>query len=262
MSDNILAIKNLVIAFGGLKAVDDVSMSVKPGEFVGVIGPNGAGKTTFFNSITGNLTPTSGTIEFMDRSIVRKTPSKISNMGISRTFQNIRIFPKMTVRENVNTALHSTPKYSVFTAFLGLPVVKREQQRVDKEAGEFLELMGLTKYADDLAGSLPYGQQRRLEIARALANHPKLLLLDEPAAGMNNDECNELIEMLTSLHRQFNLTTIMIEHHIDIVVKCCSQIYVLNLGGILAKGSPEEIQSNPEVIKAYLGERKDILEDE
>lgn len=252
----ILNIQDLVIAFGGLRAVDNVSVHVNQGEFLGVIGPNGAGKTTFFNSITGNLVPTSGSIVFEGRSIVRKTPAQISNLGISRTFQNIRIFPKMTVLENVSTALHSIPQYSVLSAVLGLPVVKREQQRVENAAKEFIDILGLSEHAKKQAGALAYGLQRRLEIARALASSPKLLLLDEPAAGMNNDECNELIGLLCWLHQNFNLTTIIIEHHIDIVLRCCSRIYVLNLGRVLAEGNPGEIQTNPDVIKAYLGERR------
>lgn len=252
----LLDINHMTIAFGGLKAVNDVSMKIYPGEFVGLIGPNGAGKTTFFNSITGNVTPTSGTITFDGRNLAKKKPNQISNYGISRTFQNIRIFPKMTVLENVTIPMHSTPSYSVWAAMLGLPKIKQKQQEIQLLAMEFLHDLGLEEYKDRQAGTLAYGLQRRLEIARAMAASPKLLLLDEPAAGMNNDECNELVELLLQIYRNNALTIILIEHHIEFVLKLCSKIYVLNLGQLLAQGTPEEIQSNPEVIKAYLGERR------
>jgi len=244
------------IAFGGLRAIENVSIQVNEDEFVGLIGPNGAGKTTFFNSISGYVRPSNGKILFNGKSLIRKSPSKISNYGISRTFQNIRLFPKMTVLENASIPIHSTPKYSVWAALLGLPVVKRVQIETEKRAMEYLSILGLEEHKDRQAGTLPYGSQRRLEIARALAASPKLLLLDEPAAGMNNDECNELIELLRDIHKRFNLTVMMIEHHIDIVLKLCPRIYVLNLGQILTEGTPKQIQTDPRVIKAYLGERR------
>ena len=190
------------------------------------------------------------------RSIAGKLPYEIARSGIARTFQNIRLFPKMTVLDNVSIPMHSTPKYSVWAAMLGLPSVKRVQIDTEKRALEFLSIMGLVEHKDRQAGTLPYGLQRRLEIARALAASPKLLLLDEPAAGMNNDECNELIELLRGIYKTFNLTVVMIEHHIDIVMKLCSRIYVLNLGKVLAEGTPKQIQTDPQVIKAYLGERR------
>jgi branched-chain amino acid transport system ATP-binding protein len=244
------------IVFGGLRAIENVSVQVSEDEFIGLIGPNGAGKTTFFNAITGYVKPSCGEILFDGKSLARKPPSKIANCGISRTFQNIRLFPKMTVLENVSTPMHSTPKYSVWAAMLGLPVVKRVQAETDRRAMEFLEILGLGEHKNRQAGTLPYGLQRRLEIARALAASPKLLLLDEPAAGMNNDECSELIELLREIHKMFSLTVMMIEHHIDIVLKLCSRIYVLNLGQLLAEGTPKQIQTDPKVIKAYLGERR------
>ncbi|MCD8234640.1 MAG: ABC transporter ATP-binding protein [Cloacibacillus porcorum] len=252
----ILDVSHMSIAFGGLRALEDVSVQVNENEFVGLIGPNGAGKTTFFNSITGYIRPSEDKILFNGENLVRKPPSKIANYGISRTFQNIRLFPKMTVLDNVSIPMHSTPKYSVWAAMLGLPSVKRVQIDTEKRALEFLSIMGLVEHKDRQAGTLPYGLQRRLEIARALAASPKLLLLDEPAAGMNNDECNELIELLRGIYKTFNLTVVMIEHHIDIVMKLCSRIYVLNLGKVLAEGTPKQIQTDPQVIKAYLGERR------
>ena len=252
----ILDVSHMSIAFGGLRALEDVSVQVNENEFVGLIGPNGAGKTTFFNSITGYIRPSEGKILFNGENLVRKPPSKIANYGISRTLQNIRLFPKMTVLDNVSIPMHSTPKYSVWAAMLGLPSVKRVQIDTEKRALEFLSIMGLVEHKDRQAGTLPYGLQRRLEIARALAASPKLLLLDEPAAGMNNDECNELIELLRGIYKTFNLTVVMIEHHIDIVMKLCSRIYVLNLGKVLAEGTPKQIQTDPQVIKAYLGERR------
>ena len=258
VNDALVNIENLEIAFGGLKAIDNVSIKIKNGEFIGLIGPNGAGKTTFFNSITGNVVPTSGKIIFGAKNIIKEKPSVISNHGISRTFQNIRLFSKMTVLQNVSIAMHSTPGYSIFSAALGLPIVKKQQKLIETKALEFLSVLGLEEYKDRQAGTLSYGLQRKLEIARALANSPKLLLLDEPAAGMNNDECNELINILKSIYKRFNISIILIEHHIDIVLNLCSRIYVLNLGRLLAEGSPEEIQSNQDVIKAYLGERRNI----
>lgn len=252
----LLNIDHMTIAFGGLKAVNDVSLKVNKGEFIGLIGPNGAGKTTFFNSITGNVSPTSGKIIFDGHNLAKKRPDQISHYGISRTFQNIRIFPKMTVLENVMIPMHSTPKYSMWTAMLGLPAVKKQQAATQERAMGFLRDLDLDRYSDRQAGTLAYGLQRRLEIARALAASPSLLLLDEPAAGMNNDECNELVDLLQRIYKQYDLTVILIEHHIDFVLKLCSRIYVLNLGQLLAEGTPEEIQSNPEVVRAYLGERR------
>lgn len=252
----LLDINHMSIAFGGLKAIDDVSIQIHKGEFVGLIGPNGAGKTTFFNSITGNVQPTGGSIQFDGHNLRKKHPDQIARYGISRTFQNIRIFPKMTVLENVETPMHSVPRYSLFSAMLGLKVVKKNQKETEERALEYLHDLGLEEFRDREAGTLPYGMQRRLEIARALAVSPKLLLLDEPAAGMNNDECNELVELLRRIYQQYDLTVVLIEHHIEFVMKLCSQIYVLNLGHLLASGKPQDIQNDPEVIKAYLGQRR------
>ena len=252
----VLSVDHLTMRFGGLTAIGHVSVHVDEGDFLGLIGPNGAGKTTFFNSITGNIVPTEGTITYLGNSLVKKSPDRISHMGISRTFQNIRIFPKMTVLENVCLPLHSRPNYDIFSAMLGLPTAKKKDVAMEQEALEFLKFLGIEEYKDHEAGALAYGLQRRLEIARALAAHPKLLLLDEPAAGMNNDECVELVKLLKEIHQHFKLTIVLIEHHIDVVYNLCNRIYVLNLGRLLAEGTPQEIQSNPEVIHAYLGERR------
>jgi branched-chain amino acid transport system ATP-binding protein len=254
--DTILNINDLTMQFGGLVAVDKVSLNVSKGDFLGIIGPNGAGKTTVFNVITGNLVPTSGSVEFEGNSIIKKDPARISHLGISRTFQNIRIFPKMTALENVSIPLHSKPTYDVFSAMLGLPFTKRRDQAIREEAMSYLGELGIEEYYAHQAGALSYGLQRRLEIARALAARPRLLLLDEPAAGMNNNECAELVEMLNSTQKKHGLTIILIEHHVDVVMELCNRIYVLHLGKLLAEGTSREIQSNPEVISAYLGERR------
>lgn len=253
---SLLTIENLSIVFGGLRALDDVSVSINEGEFVGLIGPNGAGKSTFFNCVTGYVPPTEGTITMNGKIFKNMSPAKVSREGISRTFQNIRIFPRMSVSENVCVPMHSQPKYSIFTAMLGLPVVKKSRVEVEERANDLLKMLGLLEYKDRQAGTLAYGLQRRLEIARALATSPKLLLLDEPAAGMNNDEVNELMSLLCEIKARYNLTIILIEHHIDMVLQLCPRIYVLNLGKILTEGTPEEIQNNPQVISAYLGNRR------
>ena len=257
MSDKVLfELKDISVQFGGLRASDHVSFDVKEGEIFGLIGPNGAGKTTIFNVITGNVAPVEGDVLLDGKSLLNLSPDKIARTGISRTFQNIRLFPKMSVAENISIGFHCVPMYSRLEAMLGLPSVRKAEKEVSQKVAEMMEIFGLTQYADMRAGNLAYGLQRKLEIARALATSPKLLLLDEPAAGMNNDECNELVELLLQIYRNNALTIILIEHHIEFVLKLCSKIYVLNLGQLLAQGTPEEIQSNPEVIKAYLGERR------
>lgn len=249
-------IKNLTIQFGELKAVNDASFSVKEGEFFGLIGPNGAGKTTCFNAMTGGVKARGGEILFGGSSVLNKRPQEICRMGVSRTYQNIRLFSNMSALENVEIGLHAVPKYSRLAALLNLPVVRRVEKECREEAYALLERFGLEAYAGMTAGNLPYGIQRKLEIARALATHPKYLLLDEPAAGMNNDECNELVALLRKTHRDFELTTILIEHHMDLVVSLCDRICVLNLGQVLANDVPNEIQNNPDVVKAYLGNRR------
>ena len=249
----ILDVSHMSIAFGGLRALEDVSVQVNENEFVGLIGPNGAGKTTFFNSITGYIRPSEGKILFNGENLVRKPPSKIANYGISRTFQNIRLFPKMTVLDNVSIPMHSTPKYSVWAAMLGLPSVKRVQIDTEKRALEFLSIMGLVEHKDRQAGTLPYGLQRRLEIARALAASPKLLLLDEPAAGMNPQETQDLTDFIQQIRKEYDLTIFMIEHHMDLVMRISDRIYVLDFGKLIAQGTPVAVQNDQRVIEAYLG---------
>lgn len=256
MPNEAIEVKNVTIQFDSLKANNDVSFSVHEGEVFGLIGPNGAGKTTLFNAMTGSLVPTSGEILFEGKSVLRKRPDEICHMDISRTYQNIRLFSQLSVIENVEIALHSTPCYSRLAAFLGLPVVKRVERETREEAKKLLQRFDLQDQAEKKAGSLPYAMQRKLEIARALATKPRFLLLDEPAAGMNNDECNELVALLRSIHEEFQLTTVIIEHHMDLVSKLCDRLCVLNLGEVLMVDLPSAVQSDPRVIAAYLGNRR------
>jgi branched-chain amino acid transport system ATP-binding protein len=258
MSEEILNIKNLTVDFGGVRAVNNVSIKLEPGEFVGLIGPNGAGKTTILNLITNAIKPTTGEIIFKGKSILGKSPDLICQLGISRTFQNIRLFPQMTAYENVELGLHSKPHYSLAEAFIRTPRARKIEVDTRKKAMELLEIVNLKEHSHARASSLPYGLQRRLEMARAMATNPELLLLDEPAAGMNDDECNDLVQLIRQIHTTMKYTIIMIEHHMNVVMDLCrdSRIYVLNLGSLLTVGTPTEIQSNPDVIRAYLGERK------
>ncbi len=250
-------VKDVSVQFGGLRASDHVSFDVKEGEIFGLIGPNGAGKTTIFNVITGSIVPVEGDIILDGKSLLKMSPDKIARSGISRTFQNIRLFPKMTVAENVAIGYHCKPMYSRLEAMLGLPSVRRAEEEVKRKVADMLAIFGLTEYADMRAGNLAYGLQRKLEIARALATSPKLLLLDEPAAGMNNDECIELSKLLRQIQKQFKVTIIIIEHHIDLVVDLCDRICVLNLGKVLKIDVPHVIQNDEEVIQSYLGSRKE-----
>ncbi len=258
MSDELLALRDVSVQFGGVRAVHNVSLSLKAGEFVGLIGPNGAGKTTLFNLITSSARPTSGHILFKGVSIVGRSPDRLSHMGISRTFQNIRLFPQMTVFENVALGLHSAPQYTLFEAFIRTPRARRAERAAQETVRELLAGVDLSAYAGERAGNLPYGLQRRLELARAMATSPDLLLLDEPAAGMNEDECADLVGLIRRIHDARQYAIILIEHHMNVVMDLCarSRIYVLNLGELLAMGAPAEIQANPLVIQAYLGERK------
>ena len=256
----ILEVRNLTVDFGGVRAVNNVSLALQAGELVGLIGPNGAGKTTVFNLITNSVKATSGEILFKERSILGKTPDQICRLGISRTFQNIRLFPQMTAYENVEMGLHNTPLYTIFESFFRTPRARTIEKNTRKRALELLEIVDLKEYSHERASSLPYGLQRRLEMARAMATRPELLLLDEPAAGMNDDECKDLVQLVRRIHNEMKYTIIVIEHHMNVVMDLCtgSHIYVLNLGSLMSTGSPAEIQSNPDVIKAYLGERKNV----
>jgi branched-chain amino acid transport system ATP-binding protein len=252
----LFTLENIVMQFGGLTAVNDFSIDIQPGELVGLIGPNGAGKTTVFNVITGFMNPSCGRVLWQGEEITRLSVHQITDRGIARTFQNIRLFTDMTVLENVLVSFHHKIRSFFWEAMLSLPTYAREEKRVREEAEEFLEEMGLLHLIGEKAGALSYGQQRRLEIARALATDPKLLLLDEPAAGMNPQETMELAQLVRVLRKKYGLTIILIEHDMKFVMGLCERIKVLEYGITIAEGTPAEIQSNPEVIRAYLGEQK------
>ena len=272
---NVLRVENVTMQFGGVVAVDDLSMEVNEGEIVALIGPNGAGKTTAFNVITGVYAPTNGQVLFNGKKVVENhphgkmrrqykgkhlgdyksvlepTPDKLTRMGMARTFQNIRLWKSMTVFDNVLIAKHLRRSSNMFTAMFRINA--REEARQRAEVLELLRVVGLEDVKDELATSLPYGKQRRLEIARALATDPKLLLLDEPAAGMNPQETLELAEFIREIREKFHKTILLIEHHMDLVMGIADRIYVLDFGELIAQGTPEEIQNNARVIDAYLG---------
>ena len=275
MSENVLHVENVTMQFGGVVAVNNLSLDVNKNEIVALIGPNGAGKTTAFNCITGVYEPTNGLVAFNGETIlenhpqgkmvsmykgenadkykhiIRKTPDQITKLGVARTFQNIRLFSNLTVFENVLIAKHMRAKQNIFSATFRLNM--KEENRMRKEAMELLDMQNMLHLKDEIASSLPYGLQRRVEIARALATDPKLLLLDEPAAGMNPQETNELTEFIGRIRDDFKLTVFMIEHHMDLVMDISDRIYVLDFGKLIADGTPDEIQNNQRVIDAYLG---------
>ncbi len=240
--------------FGGLRAVSNFEVDIAPGELVGLIGPNGAGKTTAFNILTGVYEPTEGQIEFAGKSVVGLKPYQITQRGIARTFQNIRLFADLSVLDNVKIAYHFHVQYGLLESLFRVGRYHKEEAEIEEKAIKFLEIFQLADKKDEIAKNLPYGEQRRLEIARALAAQPKLLLLDEPAAGMNPQETQQLMEMIRWIKTKFDLTILLIEHDMSLVMGVCERIYVLDYGSIIASGTPEEIKNNPRVIEAYLGE--------
>lgn len=254
-TQNVLKLSSMVMQFGGVVAIDNLNLEVNKNEIVAIIGPNGAGKTTAFNCITGIYTPTSGDILFEGKSILHKKPNQITELGIARTFQNIRLFKQLSVYDNVLTAVHLRHKDNIFSATFRLN--SAEEKAMREETENFLLHQDLLKYKDDVSQSLPYGLQRRLEISRALATKPKLLLLDEPAAGMNPQETLELTEYIKKLRDEYNLSILLIEHHMDLVMDISDRIYVIDFGKPIAVGTPNEIQNDKRVISAYLGVNED-----
>ncbi len=249
----LLSVIGLTRDFGGIRAVDSFSFDVPEGSVTGIIGPNGAGKTTVFNLITGVYRPTAGDILFKGESIGGHRPDRIVRAGIARTFQNIRLFNRRSCLENVLTPLLQRERSSFFAALAGTPSARRTERSLREKAFDLLTSLGLDRYASLQANTLPYGLQRKLEIARALATDPSLLLLDEPAAGMNPEETRSLARLIADVKEKFAVTVLLIEHHMDLVMNICSPVIVINFGALLAEGTPEEVRANPDVVAAYLG---------
>ena len=254
MADALLKVRNLGISFGGLRAVDNFNMTIEKGELYGLIGPNGAGKTTVFNMLTGVYKPTDGEILLDGQNITGKNTIEINKSGIARTFQNIRLFSDMSVIDNVKVGLHNQIKYSAASGIFRMPGFFKGEREMNDRAMELLKVFSLEKEAKYLASNLPYGKQRKLEIARALATNPKLLLLDEPAAGMNPNETQELMDTIRFVRDNFDMTILLIEHDMKLVSGICEKLTVLNFGQVLTSGSTANVLKNPEVIVAYLGE--------
>lgn len=252
--ETMLSVTSLGISFGGLRAVNEFNLEIKKGQLYGLIGPNGAGKTTVFNLLTGVYKPDEGIVKLDGQNITGKKTIDINKAGIARTFQNIRLFKKMSVLDNVKVALHNHYHYSTIEGILRLPKYFKVEKAMNKRAMELLTVFGLEKYADNLASNLPYGQQRKLEIARALATEPKLLLLDEPAAGMNPNETQELMDTIRFVRDKYDITILLIEHDMKLVAGICEELTVLNFGQVLAQGKTSDVLNDPQVITAYLGE--------
>ena len=253
MSNPVLKADHLGISFGGLKAVEGFDLEIRENELVGLIGPNGAGKTTVFNMLTGVYQPTEGAVYLDGNLMAGKKPHQMVKAGIARTFQNIRLFKKMTVIDNVRVAFNLHMKYSVLQSILRTPLVWKEEEEIDRKARELLSVFNMEGLADHIAANLPYGQQRKLEIARALATNPKVLLLDEPAAGMNPTETAELMEAISIIRKRFHVCILLIEHDMSLVMKICERLVVIDYGQIIAAGTPQEVARDPKVIGAYLG---------
>ena len=253
ISENVLEVNNLSISFGGLKAVDDVSFKLKKGELLGLIGPNGAGKTTLFNMLSGVYTPTSGEIILDGQKVNGISPDKLSKLGVARTFQNIRLFDNLTVLDNVKLAMNQYMEYGILSGIFRFPSYWKEENETTEIAKEILKSLSLEKYFRAYAGSLSYGNQRKLEIARAMATRPKVLLLDEPAAGMNESETQDLMDSIKIIREKTGVSILLIEHDMNLVLGISERLVVLNYGEILAEGNPREVISNEEVVKAYLG---------
>lgn len=252
----VLNVSNLGIDFGGLQALDDFNIQVNDREIVGLIGPNGAGKTTVFNLLTNVYKPSRGAIMLAGASTLGKTTHEIVQSGLARTFQNIRLFKNLSVKDNVKVAFHNGMSYSLLASMLRLPSYWKQEKAADKLAMELLAVFDMQDMADEVAGSLPYGAQRRLEIVRALATNPKVILLDEPAAGMNPSETADLMKTIRDIRDKFDVAVILIEHDMNLVMGICERIIVLNYGLIIAQGTPKEIANNPVVIEAYLGQQR------